>query len=110
MNEAISQERLAAMKKLAATMAQVMEGKTPEPSMGELMNSFPKPSKIQCAILAEIRKACARKEWSGLTEILAILGSWGDTLSEEDVLRYLRDVTRTGTMMAEVFEQSLLGV
>ena len=65
------------MKKLAATMAQVMEGKTPEPSMGELMNSFPKPSEIQRAILAEIRKACARKEWSGLTEILAILGELG---------------------------------
>ena len=66
--------------------------------------------RAQHAILAEIRKACARKEWSGLTEMLVILGSWGDTLSEEDVLRYLRDVTQSGTMMAEVFEQSLLMV
>ena len=37
-------------------------------------------------------------------------GELGDTLSEEDVLRYLSDVTRSGTMMAEVFEQSLLKV
>jgi hypothetical protein len=107
MNEEISRQQLAKMKQLAEAMAQVMEGKTPEHSMDELMESFPNPSKIQRAILAEIRKACARKEWNGLEEILAILGSWGDTLSEQDVLRYLRDITRSGTMMVELFEKRM---
>lgn len=33
-------------------------------------------------------------------ELLGVIGSWGDTMSDREVLKMLRDYTRTGTIFS----------
>lgn len=51
------------------------------------------------AIIAELYKAFERLD--APPDLLAIVGSYGDTLSDDEVLRLLREYNRTGKVLHE---------
>jgi hypothetical protein len=58
---------------------------------------------IGCALSEPPDAINASLQRHGATiELLCVVGSWGDTLSDKDVLRYLRDINRTGTMYRRI--------
>jgi hypothetical protein len=42
-----------------------------------------------------------------LNDILAVVGSWGDTIKEEEVLAYLRAIAISGSLMVEIFASNI---
>ena len=38
-------------------------------------------------------------------DILSVVGSWGDTLSEQQVLAHLQEIARGGETIVDMFEE-----
>ena len=54
----------------------------------------------QQAIISEIGQAI--EKLGGNWELLGIVCSWGDTMSDEETLAYMRDFNQLGTTIKEV--------
>lgn len=62
-------------------------------------NLIPPGSAIKAAIISELYKALERLDAD--PELLSIIGSYGDTLTDEEVLRLLRAWNETGKVVHE---------
>lgn len=63
-----------------------------------------KLSDLQYQIVAEISEAI--EKLGGDPELLAVIGSWGDTLTEDEVLQGLKEYNRRGTVFDFVVESA----
>ena len=77
-------------------------------SIERAIREFPGATPAQKRLIATLRNALTRAKASKkprkvLDEILPVIGSWGDTLSQERVHEYLRSIAACGSIIAEKF-------
>jgi hypothetical protein len=90
----------------------IRDSAKPKKELASLVDNFPGPSPLQRKILEEIPRACVKAVNSKapepiLNDILAVVGSWGDTIKEEEVLAYLRAIAISGSLMVEIFASNI---
>lgn len=59
-------------------------------------------SKISHKILGEIGKAIEKLVTPGAVELLCVVGSYGDTLEDEEVLEFLQQYNDTGSCVDRI--------
>lgn len=114
--ELVDPEADARRGKLFASMSAFQQGKTPEQfeaewaaghrsaqvvPMGNDDNVIPFVAAIRSEIESELERARARFGPDNI-EVMAITGSWGDTMDDRQVLEALRKLNRTGSMFDDI--------